>query len=139
MKANKKSAGFFIIEILIVLVIVGILIIAMMPNFTTYVQRAKFVDVLSAVDAVRPSVDACILNTGSLTNCNAGTNGIPVSPGSAGYFASYTVAAGVITGTSTAAFGTNNTTAYTYIITPTQTNGAVTWAASGTCSAAGLC
>jgi len=141
MKKNKKSSGFFIIEILIVLVIVGILIIAMMPNFTTYTQRAKFVDVLSAADAVRPSVDACILFTGTLTNCNTGSYGIPNTPGAAGNFQSYTVAAAVISANSTSTFGTASPPAsnFTYVLTPTQLNGAVTWAASGTCQAQGLC
>jgi type IV pilus assembly protein PilA len=141
-KKNKKSSGFFIIEILIVLVIVGILVIAMLPNFKTYTQRAQFIDVLTATDAVRPAVDACILSNGTATNCNASSYGIPAVPtGTQGYFSTYAISAGTITSTSVALFGTNNATAYTYILTPTiqSANGAVTWAATGTCAAAGLC
>lgn len=149
MSANKKSSGFFIIEILIVLVIVGILVIAMLPNFSTYTQRAKFVDVLTAADAVRPSVDACILQLGTPgaaipAGCTAGTNGIPASPvGSSGNFQSYVVTAGQINASSIPAFGTVGTGSYTYIITPTyQTSGAVTWSDTstpGSCKTAGLC
>ena len=39
MNTLKKMAGFFIVEILVVLVIVGILVAALLPNLTIYTQR----------------------------------------------------------------------------------------------------
>jgi type IV pilus assembly protein PilA len=136
MKTKRKTSGFFIVEILIVLVIVGILTIALLPNFMTYTKRAKFVDVVNAVAAVKSSVEACALNLGAVTNCLGGTNGVLPDSGVVGnYVATVTTgASGVITGT-----GTSAVDSATYILTPTYSAGVVTWAASGTCSTLGLC
>src|SRR3990167_10092798 len=128
MKTIKKTSGFFIVEILIVLVIVGILVAALLPNLATYTNRAKFVDVINAAGAVRHSVDACFTQIGTVTGCSSGAYGIPNTPGAAGNFSSYTVTNGVINATSTAALGS-----YTYVLTPTATNNQLTWAVSGTC------
>lgn len=153
MKTKSKTSGFFIVEILIVLVIIGILVLALLPNLTTYTQRAKFVDNLSAAEALKHAVSLCIIkNDGNLTKCNAGSEGIPTSPTSpTGYFDHYTVSSGVITVTSTATFGSDGKTAFTYILTPSFVNGGVVWSDNaspqspqvgvtvGSCLAQGLC
>lgn len=145
MKNQKKAAGFFIVEVLVVLVIIGILVTALMPNLTTYTQRAKFVDNLSAANAVKASVEGCLLQRdGALTDCSATSYGIPANittgySGTNGNVAGVSVASGVITVTSTAKFGPAATTSYTYILTPTYSNGVVTWVATGTCAVQGLC
>jgi type IV pilus assembly protein PilA len=142
MKTKRKTSGFFIVEILIVLVIIGILVVALIPNLTTYAQRAKFVDVLSAANGVKAAVGGCIVQQGSVsTGCNSGTLGIPASVSSAygGYANALSVASGIITSTSTASFGASGAATYTYILTPTYVGGAVTWAATGSCAANGLC
>lgn len=145
MNTTKKTAGFFIVEILVVLVIIGILVTALMPNLTTYTQRAQFVDNLSVANAIKPAVEGCLMqNSGTTTNCVANTSGIPanVTTGLGNFVSSVSVAAGgVITVTSAARFGTNGATSYTYILTPTlnTTSGAVTWTATGTCQTPGLC
>lgn len=145
MKTKRKTSGFFIVEILIVLIIVGILVLALLPNLTTYTQRAKFVDNLSAANGVRAAVDGCIIQRGVLADCDTGSYGIPtdVAASYGGYVNSLTVANGVITATSQASFGAGNNNAYTYILTPTigtvAGGASVSWAASGNCQAAGLC
>jgi type IV pilus assembly protein PilA len=45
-----------------------------------------------------------------------------------------TAAIAVITATGTVAVGS-----YTYTLTPTYTNGRITWVGGGTCAAAGVC
>lgn len=147
MKASKKSSGFFIIEILIVLIIVGILVIAMLPNYTTYTQRAKFVDNINAASAIRPAVDGCILQYYSpgalqtMPNCNQTvvTSGIPVTTyGTPNVLSVVVAGSGVITATAQA--GVFGGTAYTYVLTPNyNANGQVTWVDTGTCKTAGLC
>lgn len=152
MKTAKKLAGFFIVEILVVLVIIGILVAALMPNLTTYTQRAQFVDNLSVANAIKPAVEGCLMqNATSLwaTNCTpgiTGMSGIPanVTAGLGSFVSGVTVTGGVITVTSQAKFGPNGATSYTYTLTPTlnTTSGAITWAVSsgaGTCVNAGLC
>ncbi|EKD76962.1 MAG: hypothetical protein ACD_42C00521G0002 [uncultured bacterium] len=147
MKTTKKSAsGFFIVEILIVLVIIGILVVALLPNLQTYTKRAQFQDVVAGASAVRSAVDLCIVRVASVgattvpASCVAGSNGIPANNAAidTGFLGSVTTAAnGVITATS---YSTNFGGAYTYILTPAlSASGFVTWTPSGTCQAAGYC
>lgn len=164
MKTNRKQSGFFIVELLIVLVIVGILVLAMLPNLQTYVQRAKFVDNLTAANSLKAAVELCALNAAGdpgvpapvtapnppFASCSGSTpaspTGIPanVANGYGGYVDGLSTAGGIITATSTSAFGPPASFSYTYILTPTLTaHGVITWAKSGTCTAdpnaAGLC
>lgn len=139
MKTKRKMSGFFIVEILIVLVIIGILVAALLPNLTTYTQRAKYLDNITAASALKSSVEMCILNLGTATGCTTGTNGIPTVTYGTTNVNTVAAANGVITATSQAIFGSGANTAYTYILTPTYANGNVTWAATGTCVAQGLC
>jgi type II secretory pathway pseudopilin PulG len=148
MRTVKKLGGFFIVEILVVLLIIGILVTALMPNLTVYTQRAQYVDNLSVAGAIKPAVEGCLMqNIGSTTNCTpgaTGTYGIPANQtGNLGSFvSSVTVTNGIITVTSaTGKFGAPvSAGSYTYILTPTvQTGGAITWVPTGTCQNAGLC
>ena len=145
MKTKRKASGFFIVEILIVLAIIAILVTALLPNLSLYTNRAKFADVLSGADALKPSIELCILTTGALTNCDNGSNGIPAAMATSttdGNLGATAVADGVITATASTA---NGLTALTYILTPTITgNNTVNWTSpnttgGGTCHAAGLC
>lgn len=145
MNTKRKTAGFFIVEILIVLLIVGILALALLPNLTIYTQKAKFRDNIAAAAALKPAVEFCLLKNASGTTlsslCAGGAEGIPadVTSGYGGYVASSTVNTGVITVTSTTVFGTG-AQSFTYILTPTiNVNNVITWAATGTCAAQGLC
>lgn len=120
-----KLAGFFVVELLIVLIIVAVLVLAFLPNLQTYVQQAKFTDVLTAANSLKSAVELCGLNpdpgaTG-FTGCNSGAHGIPaaVASGYGGYVDSTNVTNGVITITSTPVFGPAGNQAKTYIITPT--------------------
>lgn len=148
MQTAKKTAGFFIVEILVVLLIIGILVTALMPNLTLYTQRAQYVDNLSVAAAIKPAVEGCLMqNIGTTTNCTpgaTGTYGIPANQTSnlGSFVSSVAVTNGIITVTSAAGkFGSPVIVgSYTYILTPTvQTGGAITWVATGTCQPAGLC
>lgn len=146
MKTKRKASGFFIVEILIVLLIVGILALALLPNLTIYTQKAKYRDDIAAAVALKPAVEFCLIKNASGTTlstlCDGGAEGIPanVTANYGGYVDATAVADGVVTVTSTENFGAASDTAYTYILTPTiSTNGVITWAASGSCVAEGLC
>lgn len=146
MKTAKKLAGFFIVEILIVLVIIGILVTALMPNLTTYTQRAQYMDNVTAADAIKASVEGCLLqNYTAFTNCDGGSSGIPTyATPYGGFVQSVVVTNGIITATSTGKFGPTAAVAYSYTLTPTATaTGGITWSdADGLtpgCKAAGLC
>ncbi|OGT41272.1 MAG: hypothetical protein A3F13_05425 [Gammaproteobacteria bacterium RIFCSPHIGHO2_12_FULL_40_19] len=148
MKTNtkRKASGFFIVEILIVLAIIAILVTALLPNLSTYTQRAKFADALTVADSLKPSIELCILQNGTAgtnptTACSAGANGVPanVTYGTtdSANVASYAIAAGGgITVT-----GRSNVQSATYILLPTfQGAGTVVWTdATSSCKTLGLC
>lgn len=152
MKTDRNASGFFIVEILIVLLIVGILAIAMLPNLSTYIQRAKFSDNIAVADSAKAAVELCAINranggamngtapAGPFNGCTEGTNGISVAARPyGGYVDMLNVNGGIITVLSTSVFGAGGNTPYTYTLTPTATNGVVTWVNAGNCSAVGLC
>lgn len=144
MKTKTKASGFFIVEILIVLLIVGILAIALLPNLAMYVKKAKFSDNIGVAAALKPAVEFCMLkNGGSSTSCTGtttNTEGIPTDVSDYGTDAknvsSSAVSAGVITVT-----GTSDVDGKYYTLTPAynSTNKVITWTVTGDCLQAGLC
>ncbi len=131
----RKADGFTLIELLMVLVIVGILAAVAVPQYSTYVKKARFSEVVAATTPYKLGVEDCYMRTAALTNCTAGSNGVPAAISSAvGYVATLAVASGVITAT-----GTANLDSKTYILTPTAGTTAITWAVAGSCVDANLC
>lgn len=149
MITSKNASGFFIVEVLIVLVLLSVLTLLFLPNLQLYVQKARFADNTRAGNSIKSAVELCALQKASangtapaapFNGCTQGTNGIytpPIPYG--GYVQMLNINGGIITVLSTAEFGANGTTPYVYTLTPTANNGVITWAASGGCFAAGLC
>ena len=136
MKRNIQK-GFTLIELMIVVAIIGILAAVALPAYQQYTKKAKFSEVVLGTSASKIAVELCAQDQGALTNCTAGSNGVPADLGSVGKVASVTTAAGVITAT---AVNTDGLAGETYIITPTiNASGKVTWATTGTCLAASMC
>jgi type IV pilus assembly protein PilA len=141
----KKQSGFTLIELMIVVAIVAILAAVALPAYQTYTAKARFSEVVAATGPYKTAIEVCVQTNGftqldATTNCNAGTRGVPANAGASGNVTSVQVTANtnVITATGLAAtFGANSNT---YTLTPTIASGGnVTWAASGTCSTAGIC
>ncbi|MBL8505473.1 MAG: prepilin-type N-terminal cleavage/methylation domain-containing protein [Methylobacillus glycogenes] len=136
---KKVQQGFTLIELMIVVAIIGILAAVAIPSYQNYTKKAKFTEVTQATQSLKTAVEMCAQDQGELTNCVAGSNGIPanttdVSP----YVASLSTAAnGVITAT---ARSTNGLSGETYILRPTfDAAKGVSWVTDGTCKAANIC
>lgn len=134
MKAQK---GFTLIELMIVVAIIGILAAIAIPAYNDYTKKARFSEVMSISDAYKTAVALCFADLGTLTGCDAGTNGIPAAAAATNNLAGgMTVTDGVITMTGTAAAGS-----WTSVLTPAlnAAGSAIIWTQSGTCQAAGAC
>jgi len=142
---KNVQKGFTLIELMIVVAIIGILAAVAIPAYSNYTKKAKFTEVVMATSPIKLAIDECVqsqgLAAGAVTGCPLGSNGVPAAmPSATGYVASIalTGATGVITATSTITDSAG--AAYTYILTPTvDANGAVQWAATGTCKNDGIC
>lgn len=141
MHNTRKSQGFTLIELMIVIAIVGILAAVAVPQYSAYTQRAKFTEVISITSARKTAVSICHQETNSLDSCN-GTelttdhSGIPenlASPGR-GLVESVSTALGVITAKATADLGGK-----TYVLRPTLSNKSLNWSSEGTCIDVGYC
>lgn len=136
-KRNRKStAGFSLLEFLAVMVLVAVLALIAVPIYDSYIKKARFQNVITAVDSFKTGVAACAQNKGlaaggSFVGCNGGSNGIPTNLGATGsYISSVSVVNGIITGTAVTASGLQGEI---YALNPTMAaGGIVTWALDAT-------
>lgn len=130
---NRKSLGFSLIELMIVIAIIGVLIAVAVPSYRTYMRRAHYLEIVQATAPYKLGVQECYQMTSYLTDCVAGKHGIPPAINSGeggGLVQSISVADnGVIEVTPATKYGI--TAEDTYILTPEITNNILTWSKSG--------
>ena len=129
---TKKLQGFSLIELMIVVTIISILSIIAIPTYQTYTQRARFTEVLTAVEPFKVAMTLALQAGTSTSQLALGTHGIPSSPTPTKNLASIDIQDGKII--ATASELANHTT---YILTPNEDGSQ--WTVGGTCLEKGWC
>lgn len=129
-----KQRGFTLIELMIVVGIVAILSAIGIPAYQNYLQKAALTDMLQTMVPYKTAVELCTIERGAITDCNAGSNGVP--PGSSSrYVLSVAVSGGVIT-----LVGQESLNGLSVVMTPewNGNDGRISWQRSCNSSQGGL-
>lgn len=102
LKSIRKSKGFTLIELMIVVAIIGILAAVAIPAYNDYTQTTKASAGVAGLSSYKTVVALCYQKEGALDDCDSGSKGIPTAITAAGkinYLSSVSVTAGVISAT----------------------------------------
>ena len=129
---RPTSAGFTLIELMIVIAIIGILSAIALPSYQNYTRRARFAEVIAATAPFKVAVSMAIQQGFESSMLKNGAYGIPPSPPATHALASLVVRNGIITATGTRQVGNA-----TLILAPNEEGSLFT--VSGTCLENRLC
>ena len=136
---NKKQNGFTLIELMIVVAIIGILAAIAIPSYQNHTKKSKFTEVVQATAPYKLGVEICFVDQSTLSNCGAGSNGVPSNTTTASdYVNSVNVATTATTTTITAVSQNIDASNPNYTLTATipglGTSAPLTWQKGGSCT-----
>lgn len=127
-----EIAGFSLIELMIVVSIISILAVLAIPSYQTYLQRARFTEIITTTRLFKAAVSLALQQGIPISELSPGKHTIPKEPPRTRNLANLKIENGVITATGTALVANA-----TYIATPNEDG--TNWTISGTCLKNGFC
>ena len=124
---KKMQQGFTLIELMIVVAIIGILAAVALPAYQDYTVRAKVSEIMLQGSGFRSSITEKYQTDNDINTAGSGLTVNIIGKVSGGSVSN----AGVITIQGSTA-STSTGQAVTMVMTPSVTNGTLTWACSGT-------
>ena len=90
----RKSAGFTLIELMVVIVIVAILAAIALPSYQQYIQRGKITEATSNLSSARLQLEKYYADNRKYDNGTAGTCGVTMPSGASARYFTITCASG---------------------------------------------
>ena len=128
-QSQGRQRGFTLIELMIVVAIIGILAAIAIPQYQNYVARSQVAEALSFSGSAKTAVSEYRMTQGAFPTDN-GMAGLPAAADMKGTFVNtVTIGAnGVITVAMKATGVASAIASKTLTLTPTDSNGNITWA-----------